>query len=275
MLHERFSALETVYASYHDCVCYIGLDSTNGTQIFWYDFINSGISVEQQEARYNQLLSAKSVSSKLLLQILEVRREPGHTILVTEGTSAVNLHDYLKTSPQLQKTLMRWFRMICLAIDTLHHANITHGTLSLRMCYIHTSSGAFKLRRGFTRMHRTAPCVYDIGPYTAPEQLADRETKASDIWALGIILLELVTRQTPYREYRTPGELITAIKTGQLPASLAEVQDMAVRDLILQCLRPTAQRPTIEAVLDHMVVKETPRAERRVSGNNANIIELM
>ena len=256
----RFARKDQVYASYHDYVCYLALDRTTGVQVFWYEFINTALAPEQQEVAYRRLVDAKRINSKYLLQILEVRRETNKFIVVTEATQSPSVYDYLRTldSPPLLKTLLKWFKLACLAVQALHKADVVHGSLSLHSCYLKPSTGGFKMRLPLTSLSLRCipPCALNVDEYKAPEQLSGVKAKSNDIWALGIALLEMVTHQTAYSECKTPHDLISALAGYQMPEALKLVEKQEVAALIRACLAPESSRPTIDALLSHPVMTE-------------------
>jgi serine/threonine protein kinase len=74
-------------------------------------------------------------------------------------------------------------------------------------------------------------------------------SKEADIWALGIILLELVTGTPAFSELKTPSDLIRALTAYQLPASLAGVEPPELAELIRSCLAQPDKRPTVDDLL--------------------------
>lgn len=258
----RFTRINTVVASYRDHVCYLGLDSKTGVQVFWYEFINNSLSDEQRTQGLQQLQAAKRIQSKYLLQILDVHVEGANNfVVITEGTQAPSVYDYVRSieTPPLLKTILKWFKSCCLAVQALHKENVIHGSLSPHTCYIKRSTGAFKLALPLARLSVRAvpPCTLDIDEYVSPEKLQGGERKANDIWALGITLLELVTQKSAYSEYKSPQDLINAILHHKMPASLSLVENPHVADLIGKCLEPEITRLSIDEVLEHPVLNES------------------
>ena len=52
-----------------------------------------------------------------------------------------------------------------------------------------------------------------------------RYTSEVDIYSFGLLLLELVSLERPYAEYKTPAQLSQAVESGKLPLALEKVQD--------------------------------------------------
>jgi serine/threonine protein kinase len=251
----RFTRLKDVYASYHDYVCYLGLERDTGVQVFWYEFVNEGMSLESQQQIFRSLIEAKQITSPSILKILDVFLEevPPRFIVITEATQAPSISDYLHTvqSPPALRALLKWFRLLCQAVQALHHANVVHGAITPYCTFLKTSAGTVKLRLPLTRLscRLIPPSDIDLDGYKAPETLHGVITKATDIWALGVILLELVTGTQAYSELKTPFELIRALKESRQPASLATVEPPELCALIRSCLGPPDARPTVDDLL--------------------------
>lgn len=123
-------------------------------------------------------------------------------------------------------------------------------------------------REGMTRHTDTGAAVGSVG-YMAPEQIEGRAVDASaDIWALGVMLYELVAGKRPFARAR-PAEEAAAMLLGQFPRLTAADRrcDDALADLVARCLasepasRPTAAElaSTIAAMIEWT---DAPASER-------------
>lgn len=259
---EKFNRLNQVFASYHDYVCYFGLEVNTGLQVFYYEFINDNMPASEIEKGFNQLQRAKKVNSPYLLNILSVWQSsvPARYYVITETAQTTSLFDYIHSigSTPPQRTLIKWFKLLSLAVQALHTDHIAHGSINLHNIFIKTSSGSLKLRFPFTWLScRNIPSSsININQYTSPERLDGIFEPCIDIWSLGICLLELLTLQPAYSECQTPQELISTISSFTPPQSLSLVQNKAAETLIRWCLSPATSRPNINQVLENQIFTE-------------------
>ncbi|KAA6355469.1 MAG: hypothetical protein EZS28_049005 [Streblomastix strix] len=93
--------------------------------------------------------------------------------------------------------------------------------------------------------------------YSPPESLRQNKmTFQSDIWSLGVILVELLTGKHPY-EGQSPEETIMNIRNGRMAQLPSEIQG-EVREMIEAMLNtePT-RRPSAEELLDSDILKKS------------------
>jgi hypothetical protein len=99
---------------------------------------------------------------------------------------------------------------------------------------------------------RTAPCFERESfchRYLSPEFLSGETNFSSDIYSFGVLLYELFTESTIYREGLTLSDFHNELKAGILP-KLPDRVDVSIRDLIYGCLSyDCSSRPSIETVL--------------------------
>lgn len=113
----------------------------------------------------------------------------------------------------------------------------------------------------------TAP-MFGTPPYVAPERLTGAKAEgATDVYALGVMLFEMLTGHTPYPEM-TWAELETADRSGPPPRPRVPGMPRRVARLCRRCIaadpmvRPSAEEITAE--LDAVLELEPGRNTRRV-----------
>ena len=82
----------------------------------------------------------------------------------------------------------------------------------------------------------------------APEYYNEVYTTTVDIWAFGMAMIEMVTKQCPYAECDNVGQIFKKVSGGVRPQQLDLILDTEVRDL---CLADEDNRPTAAQLLEH------------------------
>jgi len=94
-------------------------------------------------------------------------------------------------------------------------------------------------------------------PYMAPERINPEKTSdgydiRSDVWSLGITLIELATGTFPYATWGTPFEQLKQVVKDDPPRLPDGVFTPEFQDLIVQCLQKDFRsRPNYEKLLEH------------------------
>lgn len=95
-------------------------------------------------------------------------------------------------------------------------------------------------------------------PVTARERQIVLECKA-DIYAFGIVALEMISLSTPYSEYPKFQQLMQAKNENTMPESLDALENDALRDSFIRaCLKPCRKRPSAEKLMLREVLHTVP-----------------
>lgn len=243
-----------VYASYHDMVCSIGYDKDKCVEVFYNECFNESLTQEQINKAYELLKKAKSIHSPYLMNIIDVIIKDSSFIVVTEPTDSPSLYTYIKKLDKIppEKNVLKWFKNLVLAVQSLHSSDIVHGNISLHNVFYKNSPTNIKLLMPVANLslRQISKQSTDISPYRAPELLNGELSKANDIWALGICLLELLTHENVYSECTTPMELVRKLVDSSPPSSLKNISDQRLRELIERCLLPSKERIDINELYE-------------------------
>ncbi|KAJ7585350.1 kinase-like domain-containing protein [Mycena floridula] len=144
-------------------------------------------------------------------------------------------------------TRLRIVKDIALGVEYLHSQNIVHGDVKGANVLITDQGNAVICDFGLSRVlqdlvgsgYSTSSLAGSI-PWQAPElfSVGHRKTFASDIWALGCTVYEILTGNTPYSYIRNAfaiGDLIRQGGTPLLPSDEIIHDFPAIRELLLAC----------------------------------------
>ena len=204
--------------------------------------------------------------------------------MVMEYKSGGNLYKYMKTKGRLnEKEAFYYFIQICSAIYFLHKNNITHRDIKLENILLdNNKKNIYLCDFGWStdisgRQRKTFCGTYE---YMSPEIINNKEYgKGSDIWALGILLYEMLHGYSPFhpnmRIARNPiEEIIYNIRKGKYLINNKISSECS--DLIKKLLTPEEKnRIDIEGVIAHPWIvnneKEYIKENDIVIEDNGNI----
>jgi NIMA (never in mitosis gene a)-related kinase len=157
------------------------------------------------------------------------------------------------TNPLSECEALNLFVQIALALKHVHARRILHRDLKSQNVFL-TKAGIVKV--GDFGIAKTLASSLDMARtqigtpyYLSPEICCDKPyNKKSDVWALGVILYELLALSLPFTAPSLPA-LVTRILTTSPPPLPAKVSPEA-RALVAQLLqRDPKARPSVNAIL--------------------------
>ncbi len=86
----------------------------------------------------------------------------------------------------------------------------------------------------------------------APEIFDEKYDEKVDVYAFGMLMLEVMTNRTPYDECDTMLQVAAKTMSGHGPALMNQITNPSLRMVISACIHPlTCFRPTAEELYFH------------------------
>lgn len=169
-----------------------------------------------------------------------------------------DLFHQITRNKHTNEELLKFFFQTCQAIKYIHGKNIMHRDLKPENILLDDKMNVKICDFGWsTEYFENVPRETLCGTceYMAPEViLRKRQTKKTDIWALGILLYELFHGNAPFRGNRM--EVILE-KITQNNFLFKKNIDPDIKDIVIQMLKfNPEERPNILQILDHAVLKK-------------------
>ncbi|XP_072021287.1 uncharacterized protein [Amphiura filiformis] len=195
-----------------------------------------------------------------IINLLGVCETGGAHLILMEYAPNGTLHDYLKdpskTLPyQLQK---RWAKESALAINYLHGQNFLHRDIKPQNCLLFQDNLLKLCDFGLSREIKGSQTISSqMGTYRymAPEIIAGNErgrviySRPADIWAYGMLLLEVCSRKPPFPDLELH-RVVFEVGNGAKPF-IPEGCPKDLLDIMQQCWNnDPKQRPTIASIVN-------------------------
>ncbi|KAG0369461.1 Serine/threonine-protein kinase wnk1 [Gamsiella multidivaricata] len=185
-------------------------------------------------------------------------------VFITELMSSGTLKQYLKKTLKgslKPKVLKSWCRQILQGLVYLHTHNppIIHRDLKCDNIFINGNNGQLKigdLGLAVVRHRTHVSSVLGTPEFMAPELYDEKYDEKVDIYAFGMCVLEMVTKEYPYSECTNQAQIYRKVTKGIKPQSLDHVQDPETREFINRCLdHDDRTRPSAQELLDSDFLK--------------------
>ena len=224
-----------------------------------------GMTEQEKKETLNEAVILKKLDHPNIIKFKEVfiQRKPVEALnIVTEYADGGDLEQKIQAQnkkPFTEAEILDYFTQICLALQHLHKKKIIHRDLKSGNVFLMKSGivklGDFGISKGLKSSRDKAVTMVGTPFYLSPEIILNKPYDAkSDIWALGVLLYELLTFKMPFNAKSLPTLSIKINKGEYAPPSSKYSSE--IRDLLKKCLTlKPEERPSIDEILKLPLIK--------------------
>ena len=200
---------------------------------------------QEKRETFNEAVILKKLDHPNIIKFKEVflQRKPKEALnIVTEFADGGDLAEKIKeqnNKPLSESQILDYITQICLALQHIHKKKIIHRDLKSNNVFLMKSGiiklGDFGIAKGLKSTWEKARTLVGTPYYLAPEIIENQPYDSKcDIWALGILLYELMTFKMPFNAVSLP-LLSIKIKKGEYKPP-PSTYSKEIKDLLKSCL---------------------------------------
>jgi serine/threonine-protein kinase len=204
---------------------------------------------EEVERFYREARAEAQLDHPHIVEVLDIGQagdEHYFAMAFATGDSLARCRDRFHADPRQAAELLE---KVARAVQFAHDKGIIHRDLKLSNVLLDEHGEPLVADFGLARFLDSDVDLTRTGQplgtpaYMAPEQADGRATAQSDVWALGVILYELLTGQRPFAG-RTGTEVTHRIRTADppRPRALRPALDRGLETIALKCLEKDPAR---------------------------------
>ena len=227
-----------------------------------------GLDEQEKKETYNEVLILKKVNHSNIIKFIDVfkKSKPINTLnIVTEYADDGDLNQKIeklkqKKSPFTEKEIINYLIQICLALNHIHKKKIIHRDLKSGNIFLTKGGlvklGDFGISKGFKNTWEKAKSKVGTPYYLSPEIINNKPYDSkSDIWALGVMLYEMMTFKMPFNANSLPALSLKILRGIYQQPSSYYSKDLI--NLVKQCLTlEPKKRPSAEMILKMNFIKK-------------------
>ncbi len=209
----------------------------------------------------SELKLARKITHPNVLRTFDFGDVDGIPFITMEYVRGITLRYLLSQTGSLPYSAgLRLARQLCRGLGAAHDVGVLHRDIKPENLIVEPNGNAklmdFGIARPLARMDegQTQPgTVVGTPQYLAPEQLQGKPVdERADLWAVGVVLYELFTSQTPFRGENPMQVIVATLNEQPTPPRQywAEMPEQ-LEQIILRCLQrdPTRRYRTAAALL--------------------------
>ncbi|CAJ1334242.1 unnamed protein product [Effrenium voratum] len=258
-------------------VVYLGFDNDTGMEVAWNIISFQHMEKKAKKRISDEINMLKTLKHPKIIAFINAwtNKQQEQVCFITERITGGSLLQYIKriNAPLKLKVIRNWCRQILEGLNYLHTRPdpIIHRDLKCDNIFINGNRGDIvigDLGLSTTLKQSCARSIVGTIDFIAPEIYDEKYGTAVDIYAFGMVLLEMIGREQPWSECETEGQVYKKVMAGEKPRNLRRVKDELLRGIIMQCARAKPdERPTAQQLLEHEWLEEPEGTSGTGSGN--------
>jgi WNK lysine deficient protein kinase len=257
-------------------------DTQEGIEVAWNVVNLSGVPKSERNRIVNEVRLLERLHHHNIISFHGswVNRERQEVNFVTEILSSGTLKSFINKVQVIRwKIAKRWAVQILNGLAYLHSQDppVIHRDLKCENIFINGTSGDLRIGDlGLSTVHRNGRVLSVLGTpeFMAPDMYEESSyDEKVDIYAFGLCMLEIFTKEIPYSECHNPAQIYKKVSSGAPPSVLMRLQSHHAREFVLLCLGYKDEngnyiRPTASELLKH------PFLEKRENDDDEVVVDL-
>ncbi|KAI9004037.1 hypothetical protein BC832DRAFT_558344 [Gaertneriomyces semiglobifer] len=257
---------------------YMAFDTEEGVEVAWNQFRIDHLFKNHANRICSEIRILESLRNDHIINLFAswTAKKDGKdsVFFITELMTSGTLKAYIRKTkgPVKPKVLKSWCRQILSGLRYLHSRSppIIHRDLKCENIFINGNNGQAKIGDlGLAVVKRSdhVSSVLGTPEFMAPELYDERYDEKVDIYAFGMVVLEIVTKEYPYSECDNQAQIYKKVTSGIKPAAVGRVSDAEVRGFIEHCIESDPQkRPGAAELLNHPFLMTTTASAPPATG---------
>jgi WNK lysine deficient protein kinase len=257
---------------------YRAYDTQEGIEVAWNVVHLAGVPKNERIRIVNEVRLLERLHHHNIISFHGswVNREKQEVNFVTEILSSGTLQSFINKVQVIRwKIAKRWALQILKGLEYLHSQDppVIHRDLKCENIFINGTSGDLRIGDlGLSTVHQNGKALSVLGTpeFMAPDMYEETAyDEKVDIYAFGMCLLEIFTKEIPYRECNNPAQIYKKVIRGDPPDCLKRLKSRHARDFIILCLGTKDEngnyiRPSATELIAHPFLQFRPADDDEV-----------
>eukprot|EP00946_MAST-07B_sp_MAST-7B-sp1_P002077 g2077.t1 len=225
---------------------YKAFDSDTGSTVAWNEVNITPLPPSEKRRVISEVKILEKVEHKRIIGFYGswYNKAEHKVVFITEIVTEGTLRGFCERVNGLKISVVRkWAFQILDGLIYLHSQTppIIHRDLKCENVFVKGEDGSIKigdlgLSTQAMRDKASPGTVLGTPEFMAPELYTEHYDQTVDVYAFGLVILEMVSMETPYSECTNVGQIITKVTQGIPPQVLERVKVKSLRDFINFCL---------------------------------------